>query len=75
VLKDYGMILELSSAELECVEHSVAHRLQKWRWTEEYLRTGVCVSFIEECHKLSEAEWMVAQYEALYQKLIHVGAG
>ncbi|MEP2775831.1 MAG: hypothetical protein ABJQ29_13600 [Luteolibacter sp.] len=69
------MILELSSAELELVEHSVAQRLQTWRWTEEYLRTGFCVSLIEECHKLSEAEWMVAQYEALHQKVIHANEG
>lgn len=69
------MILELSSAELELIEHSVAQRLQTWWWTEEYLRTGFCVGLIEECHKLGEAEWMLEQYEVLHRKLLKAGKG
>jgi len=63
------MFLELSRAELELVEQSVACRLQTWRWTEAYLRTGVSGGLIEECHQISEAEWMVERYESLYQKI------
>ncbi|MGJ8644102.1 MAG: hypothetical protein ACSHX9_11885 [Luteolibacter sp.] len=67
------MILELSTMELELIQHSVELRLQAWRWTEEYLRTGSCEGLIEECHKLSEAEWMVEQFEALVQKILKRG--
>ena len=74
-MKDHGMILELSSAELEFIEHSLVLRLQTWRWTEAYLRTGFSDGLIEECHQLGEAEWMVERYEALHQKVIKAGAG
>jgi hypothetical protein len=67
------MFLELSCAELELVEHSVACRLQTWRWTEVYLRTGNCDGLIEECHRLSEAKWMVERYETLHQKISNSG--
>ena len=67
------MFLELSRAELELVEQSVACRLQTWRWTEAYLRTGNCDGLIEECHQLSEAEWMVERYETLHQKISKSG--
>ena len=63
------MILELSTAQLELIKYSVELRLQTWRWTEEYLRTGSCDGLIEDCHKLSEAKLMVEQYEELYEKL------
>jgi hypothetical protein len=63
------MLIELTNEEFELVEHSVAMRLQTWRWTLEYLETGEADGMVEECHKISEAQWIVAQYERLHEKL------
>jgi len=63
------MLIDLTNAELEMVEDSVAKRLQTWQWTLEYLETGKAEGMIEECHKVSEAEWVVGQYESLHEKL------
>jgi predicted ATPase len=67
------MFLELTRAEWELVEHSIACRLQTWRHTLEYLKTGNCKGMIEECHQVSEAEWMVEQLESLRRKVAEGG--
>lgn len=69
----FSMFLELTCTELELVEHSISCRLQAWIHTAEYLRTGISEGLIEECHQVSEAEWMVEQLENLYQKITKCG--
>lgn len=64
------MKLEITSAEFEMVENSVELRLESWRQTERYLRTGDCEGITVECHKLAEAQWVVNQYEDLIQNLL-----
>ena len=68
-LKTSRMKLEITSAEFEMIENSVELRLDSWRQTVQYLRTGDCEGITVECHKLTEAEWVAEQYEDLLQRL------
>ena len=63
------MEIEISNEELEMLEVSVEIRLQTWCLTFEYLETGVADGLIAECHKPTEARWMVERYQALLEKL------
>lgn len=62
------MLIDLTDGEFEMVEQSVAKRLETWRWTLKYLETGEAEGLIEECHQVSEARWVVEQYDHLLKK-------
>ena len=63
------MLIEVTAAELELIETSLEKRLQRWCWTLEYLETGEAKGEIEECHKVSEARWVICQYQDLLDKV------
>lgn len=63
------MLIEVTKAEFELIECSVEKRLQAWCRTLEYLETGETEGLVEECHKESEARWLVSQYRLLTEKL------
>ncbi len=67
--------MELTAEESELVENSVEKRLEAWCWTLEYLETGEAEGQIEECHKVSEARWVIARYQALLERLTIVSVG
>lgn len=64
------MWIELNAEEFELIETCLEKRLQTWCWTLEYLETGKAEGPIEECHKVSEARWVISRYKALFEKLM-----
>lgn len=63
------MWIELTAAEFELIQTSLEKRLQTWCWTLDYLETGEAEGQIEECHKASDARWVISQHQVLPGRL------
>jgi hypothetical protein len=57
------MLIELTAEEFELVETSLERRIETWYLTLKYLETGEAEGQIEECHKVSEARWVMLQHQ------------
>ena len=65
------MLIELTAEESELVETSLERSVETWCLTLKYLETGEAEGQIEECHKMSEARWVISRYQALLEKLMN----
>jgi|GEM_PF-1736516 len=62
--------LELSRDDLGQLAEALDSRIDQWCATREYLKNGTVAEFIEECHDVAEAEYMVAKYRNI-QLILH----